>query len=209
MIDLPVFFKAMRDGLLGPTLDHHEVSGCEAVMQVMSGAPLADTAYALATAFHETAHTMQPIKEYGGPRYFFRMYDEDGDRPHIAAQLGNTQSGDGVAYCGRGYVQLTGRANYQKADDALGLGGSLVANPDRAMEPIIAAQILRCGMDEGWYAGDRKGRHKFRRHLPKVGAASLSEFINARRIINGIDDDDEIAAYAVKFQAALAKGGWA
>jgi hypothetical protein len=36
----------------------------------MEGAPLSWTAYALATAYRETASTMQPIKEYGGPSLF-------------------------------------------------------------------------------------------------------------------------------------------
>jgi putative chitinase len=59
------------------------VNGCNAVLAAMEGCPLSWTAYALATAYHETASTMQPIKEYGGQTYFTRMYDvaERGLRP--------------------------------------------------------------------------------------------------------------------------------
>jgi putative chitinase len=55
------FYDAVRRGLLGPTLSPDEVSGCAAILSAMAAAPLAWTAYALATAYHETAHTMQPI----------------------------------------------------------------------------------------------------------------------------------------------------
>tara|TARA_R100000951_G_scaffold13735_2_gene10811 strand:+ start:10681 stop:11922 length:1242 start_codon:yes stop_codon:yes gene_type:complete len=55
------------------------------------------------------------------------------------ADLGNTQVGDGVRYKGRGYIQLTGRSNYKKAGDALGL--DLINNPSLAEEPSNAAAI--------------------------------------------------------------------
>jgi hypothetical protein len=54
--------------------------------------------------------------------------------------LGNTQPGDGPRYKGRGYIQITGRANYQTYGDALGVG--LVDNPDLALRPDIAAQVF-------------------------------------------------------------------
>jgi putative chitinase len=97
-------------------------------------------AYALATAYHEAAFTMQPIHEKGGPKYFFSMYDKDGDRPKVAKALGNTEKGDGVRFHGRGYVQLTGRTNYAKAKKLV--GADLVNNPDLALDPAIASMIL-------------------------------------------------------------------
>ena len=53
--------------------------------------------------------------------------------------LGNTQVGDGKKYKGRAYIQLTGRDNYKKAGDALGL--DLINNPALAEEPKNAAAI--------------------------------------------------------------------
>lgn len=196
-----LFFDALRKGILGPTLDADEVSGCNAILAAMEGAPLSHTAYALATAYHETASTMQPIEERGGPSYFFRMYDIAGARPTLAKQNGNICSGDGCKFFGRGYVQLTWRANYKRAGDNLGV--DLCADPDKALHPEIAAKVLRQGMDAGWFTGKRFGSY-----LPSKGRASREAFVSARRIINGTDKAAKIAGHALEFQAALEAGGW-
>ena len=71
---------------------------------------------------------MRPIHENGGSKYFFSMYDKDGSRPKVAKRLGNTEKGDGVRFHGRGYVQLTGRTNYQKAGELV--KSNLLADPE-------------------------------------------------------------------------------
>lgn len=195
------FFDALRQGLLGPTLSGSEVDGCNAILKAMEGSPLSYTAYALATAYHETASTMLPIREYGGGTYFTRMYDVAGARPQLAIQNGNTCAGDGPKYCGRGYVQLTWKNNYKRAGDKCGV--DLVQYPDHAMRPDVAAKILRSGMDEGWFTSKR-----FRDYLPAKGEADRAQFTSARRIINGTDRAAQIADHALKFQAALKAGGW-
>jgi putative chitinase len=53
--------------------------------------------------------------------------------------LGNLQPGDGARYIGRGYMQLTGRANYAAAGAALGL--DLERHPELAEEPGKATRI--------------------------------------------------------------------
>lgn len=189
------FFDKMRSGLLGPTLSPDEVSGCNAILEAGEGLPVAQVAYMLATAYHETASTMQPINEYGGDAYFFRRYDKDGWNPNIASRLGNTHAGDGVKFHGRGYVQLTGRANYAKAERELGV--PLLSDPGLALQPPIAAKIMRRGMTEGWFTGKRLSDFD----LP-------GSYLSARRIINGTDRAVDIANYAVSFEAALRAGGW-
>lgn len=62
--------------------------------------------------------------------------------------LGNTLPGDGVRFRGRGFFQLTGRANYRAAGIALGL--TLESEPDLAAELTIAASIA------AWYWVTRK-----------------------------------------------------
>lgn len=194
------FFRVARGGLLGPTLSQSEVDGCKAILLAMGGASLSHCAYALATAYHETAGTMQPIKEYGSHSYFMRRYDPTGANPKVAKQLGNTVAGDGAAYAGRGYVQLTGRANYAKAGRILGV--DLIGTPDIAMRHDIAAKVLRRGMDEGWFTGK-----KFSDYLPD-GPATVDQFAAARRIINGVDKARTIAGHAVHFQVMLQVAGW-
>ena len=198
------FFAHLHAGkYLGPALSEAEVQGCEAILAACGNAgwPIADTAYALATAWHETASTMQPVHERGGPAYLRRMYDIKGARPTKARELGNLFEGDGIRYAGRGYVQLTGRANYAKAGAALGI--PLEESPDLAEQPQHAAAILVRGMREGWFTG-----RDLDDDLPRVGSATLAQFIASRDIINGRDKAEAIAQAALHFQDALAAGNW-
>lgn len=202
MRDPAAFFAALRPSPFA-RFSAAQVAGLEALLAAMrtAGWPLAFAAYGLATAAHETGRTMQPIREQGGEAYLRRMYDIEGARPAKARELGNDEPGDGVRYAGRGYVQLTGKANYRKAGERLGL--DLVARPDLALEPETSARILIWGMAKGWFGG-----RKLADFLPSAGAATFEMFRRARRIVNGTDRDAEIAVLALKFQAALAAGGW-
>jgi putative chitinase len=189
------FFDELRNsGIFGNGLSPDQVKGLQTVCSAAqtAGWPLAFTAYALATACHETAYTMQPVRE--GLRA-----SENWRRTNLKRYY---------PYYGRGYVQLTWEDNYKKADRELSLNGQLTSNLDLALDPDIAARIMVRGMQEGWFAGDQKGKHTLARHLPAEGAASVAQLTSARRIINGTDKNDKIAAEAIKFQKALQAGGW-
>ncbi len=187
--DEAAFFDALRGSkALGPTLSADEVEGCQAIVGACRGAGygLAWTAYALGTAYHETAATMRPIREYG--RGKGRRYGQPGKHGQVAY--------------GRGYVQLTWDYNYEKADAKLGLGGRLIGNYDLALDPKVAADIMVRGMAEGWFTGK-----KLADFLPASGPANRTSFENSRRIINGTDKAQLIAGHALEFQRALQAGG--
>ncbi len=84
----------------------------------------------LAQAAHET-DGFRTLEEYGGSAYFIHY---EGRR-----DLGNTQAGDGIRYHGRGIFQLTGRANYRRFGQILGI--DLEAEPERAKEPETSLRV--------------------------------------------------------------------
>ena len=179
------FYSSVRPMFHG-ILSQQQVDGIEALLAATEGLPITFRAYLMATAAHETDQTMQPITEYGGRKYF-----EKYDTGKLAKALGNTPAadGDGYTYRGRGYVQLTGRANYAKAGDALGL--DLLRKPDLALQPSVAALILVRGCSDGWFTGKKLGDY-----LP-------GDYRGARHVVNGLDKADLIAGYAREFEAAL------
>lgn len=207
--DYGAFYDFLRgNDLLGPTISKSEFEGCDAIIAacVKESFPISHTAYAMGTSYLETAHTMQPIKELGGSAYYTRMYDIKGNRPAKAKELGNLTPGDGAKYPGRGYVQLTGKKNYALATaklKALGINVDLVANPDLAMRPDIAALVMAIGMTEGWFTG-----RKLADDLPRTGLATKPQFVASRDIINGKDRQDDVADYAFVFQTGLMQAGY-
>ena len=82
----------------------------------------------------------QYMTELGGEKYF-QMYDPQ-HAPRKAAALGNTEPGDGYKYRGRGYLQITGRYNYEQASKAMPGGyTNFVDNPELVANPQIAVQL--------------------------------------------------------------------
>jgi predicted chitinase len=192
---LSAFFDEVRHSPFDGKLTARQVSGMEFILEQWNETGFTNRqwlAYALATTFHETGFTMQPIREIGGTAYFTRMYDIRGSRPNKARELGNLSPGDGAKYAGRGYVQLTGKTNYNRASQALGI--DFVRQPDLVMEPANAAFIMFQGMKDGWFTG--KGFDDYLNDKQR-------DYWNARRIINGTDKAGKIADYAIRFEAAL------
>jgi len=205
--DAAAFFASVRNSF--GHLTQPQVEGFQTLLQEFGVArwPLSWCAYGLATAFHETAAQMQPVREAywltnsAANAYFFKMYDPQGTRPDVAKRLGNIQPGDGVKYCGRGYVQLTGRANYGRASEATGC--DLVNHPELALQSDIAARIMIWGMETGAFTGK-----SLKNYLPLSNKGGHEAFKAARQIINGHDKDEAIAKEADSFQAALEAGNW-
>jgi putative chitinase len=83
----------------------------------------------LAQIGHESGR-LRYVKELWGPTPQQQRYEGRKD-------LGNTVPGDGFLYRGRGLIQVTGRANYKKCGDALGL--DLVSQPNLLETQKVAA----------------------------------------------------------------------
>lgn len=165
-------------------------------------ANLYEVAYMLATVRHEAYHF--PTGEYfserpevGGISYF-NKYDpvlaSDSAGRERAKLNGNTEEGDGYKYRGRGCVHLTWKNNYRKFSDLLGF--DFVKDPDRAAVFEYSVPIMVVGMTNGLFTG---------RKLAHYINAQGVDYLSARKIINGVDEQRLIASYANKFEAILRK----
>ena len=143
-------------------------------------------AYMLATVKEECADTWQPIEEWGkgqGHPY--------GDPVTVTGSDGRTYVN---TYCGRGYVQLTCEANYQNMSYNLNLGDQLLIHPEKALDPPIAYDIISFGMRKGSFTGVGLG---------DFINGSQSDYVNARQIVNGLDNAERIAGYASTLESLL------
>jgi hypothetical protein len=207
-LDRRFFFDHVRHNLFGGRLSRGQVEGLAAIMGGWGKRPArrpvgsaaesgADAlAYVLATAFHETAGTMQPVRE--------TCADSDAEairRLEAAFAAGRLASvktpywrvdADGRTWLGRGLVQLTHRRNYAAMSQLTGV--DLVAEPARAMDMDVAVTILIEGMRAGSFTGRRLG-HYFGQREP--------DWTGARKIINGTDRAELVARHALVFRAGL------
>ena len=101
-----------------------------------SGLQDSELAAFMAQCAHETLD-FKRLTEFGGS-LDFRKYDPK-YAPKKAKALGNKVAGDGAKFKGRGFIQITGRYNYKRAGEALGI--DLIKNPSLAEDPAVAAKI--------------------------------------------------------------------
>jgi Chitinase class I len=113
-----------------------------------------------------------------------------------ASAVYDADDGQELAYFGRGYVQLTWWSNYAAAGVALGRGLDLLLDPELVKDPAIAYALMSHGMrtGEGFANGHRLGQYFFGSH---------SDYVGARRMVNGQDHAANIAAIARDFEASL------
>jgi putative chitinase len=149
---------------------------------------LPELAYTLATIRHETASTYKPVREYGTAKRFEKLY---GYNTKVGKALGNTLPGEGSQFCGRGFVQLTGKRNYKLA--SRGTGYDLVKEPDLACDEPVAWRIISEGMWGGWFSGKSLKDYRHANY----------DYLNARAIVNGTDRAELIAGYARSFERIL------
>jgi predicted chitinase len=115
---------------------------------------------------HESGE-LRFMEEIWGPTAAQRRYEPPST---LATKLGNTETGDGKRFKGRGPIQITGRANYKRFGDLLGL--DLVADPSRAAVPEVAFRVA------GLY-WSRKGLNEL------ADLATSESFREITRRING------------------------
>lgn len=129
---------------------------CQSALLARGPATDAGLAAFAATLDVETGGAWAPLTEHA-----------DGSAYEGRAALGNTVPGDGPRFRGRGYIQLTGRANYATYGQAFGV--DLLTDPDRANDPALAARIAA----RYW---DVSGAN---------AAAQAGDWATARRRVNG------------------------
>ena len=150
-------------------------------------------AYILATVWHETGATMQPVRET------FAKTDADAiaalDKAYASGKLKVSKPYWKTGYFGRGYVQLTHDYNYKKMGEWLKI--DLLKNPSLALDPKISAQIAYEGMLKGMFTA--KKLSDYLDGVDGIDAEDEKQFASARRIINGTDKAKLIANYAKTF----------
>lgn len=140
---------------------------------------------ALATIRAES-EAFEPISEYKS-----KWNTDPGGEPYARydyrTDIGNNAEGDGAKYKGRGFIQLTGKFNYENYGEKIGV--DLVEYPEEANAPEYAADILalflkdkeakiRTAIDNGDMARARK--------LVNGGSHGLDNFIDAFEIGEGL-----------------------
>lgn len=190
MIDKVKFYTKFRKHF--GRFRNSQLEGLEAILNHFVELGLVDirfAAYMLATAWHETATTMQPIEEYGKGKG--RRYGKKLKHSGVAYTTPNK------IYDGRGLVQLTWYENYLLMGRLLGY--DLLNHPELAMQMKVAVEIMFEGMMKGSSSfGDFTGKC-----LEMYFNDKTEDPVSARKIINGNDCANVIAQYYWNFKDCL------
>jgi hypothetical protein len=203
-MDKAKFYAALRKDrrVFGTSLSKRQVEGIEGLLKAFEthGDGKSDTlAYGLATAYHETARRMVPVRET------LAISDDQAIRrlDAWARKKGRTsniywrrQGRYNQAYFGRGHPQLTWERNYLRASKDAGV--DLLRYPGKMLDPVISARVLWRGLLDGRWNG--KG-HGLRHYLDR------GDLKNARRTVNITDRWQDIKTYHEAFLAAIDAAG--
>lgn len=181
MINKVDFYKNIRDKGLFKVLSQRQVDTIDAVINEIEKQGITDIrqmAYIFATGYWEAHNPKKPEQR-------FTPIKEFGGETYL-------KSKKYYPYYGRGLSQLTWVYNYKKEGKRLGL--DLLNNPDLILDiPVAANSHVYC-MAHGLYTGKK---------LSDYINDKKCDFAGARRIVNGTDKKDEIAAIAQKFLTCL------
>ena len=196
MINRIVFINKLRTTqLYNHDLSAGQLQGMTAILDEWESNPnykdIRWLSYILATVYHETARTMQPIEEWGkgkGKPYGSKLKYGKGPNKRVPYTTPDK------LYYGRGHTQNTWYEIYEKLTKANKNGWDFLNEPELLllMKPSIWATFY--GMTTGLYTG-RKLAHYF--------DGSTEDAINARRVINGTDKAELIKLYYQRFMECL------
>jgi hypothetical protein len=199
-INRDFFFDHIREYLFNGSLRQSQLDGMNAILDKWEAESSKDDdrwlAYMLGTTHHETGQTMQPVRET------FAATDDDaikrlekawaaGKLPWVKTPYWRRDA-DGKSWLGRGFVQLTHKANYETLGDAIEV--DLITDPDRAMDLDTALKVLFVGMRDGLFTTAK---------LSDFFNVSKENWVQARKIINGLESADLVASYAKTYYAAI------
>lgn len=205
-IDRKRFFDLIRASLFGGRMSARQVGGIEMILQgFVLRHPNGDIrwlAYMLATAFHETATAMVPVRETQRSDEIVPPTVETaiarlesswraGKMPWVKTAYWRKDA-EGKSWLGRGLPQLTHRANYDKLGQAIGT--DLVKDPELALVDEVAVAIMVVGMTRGLFTT---------RKLADYFGPRIDDAQEARRIINGVESAGKVAGYHRLFLAAI------
>lgn len=174
---LPAGFCACVLPIYKGNLSSGQSTGLRRILAGTVGFSADDRAYMLATVYHETGRTMQPVEEIGGASHVY-----------------------GPKFYGRGLCQITWSYNYARFGTLLGC--DLTGHPDLALTWDVALPILTLGMARGLFTGRKLGDY-----FGPASYGNGCNPIDARRIVNGTDRAALIASYFWVFRRALDSDG--
>lgn len=192
------FFSYLRRAPFGGRLSQGQINGISAILDAFEHFQLSDPrwlANILAQVFHETGGRMLPVREtFAGSDAKAMAILESAWKSGKLGSVGTPYWREG--FFGRGPIQITHLRNYQKLGKRLGV--DLVANPAKALDPVIGARIAVVGMAEGLFTGKKLGDYF---------STAVDDPVGARAIVNGSDKAKLIAGYHKSFVDAIAAAG--
>lgn len=199
-----------------PTAEHHKNKKGKDVVSYpwrMRWAPIEEVGHGKGREYEHPVKVAQQadgtvkVTEWDGDQW---QVNSDGTNkalsksPHmgvstsLSAPVKAYNDADGIefTYFARGYVQLTWWSNYATAGIHIGKGISLLTNPELALVPDNAYQLMSYCLRTGYgFANNHK--------LGDFIYGSLANYTGARAMVNGTDHAGDIAKYAKDFEGVL------
>lgn len=172
------FFNRVRDALFGGRLSQTQVDGLTKILDYAESRYASMDqrwlAYILATAKHETAHTMQPVREMGGEAYLK-------SKPYYP-------------WVGEGLVQVTWETNHRKFG---------ATKPGQLLTWPIALNAIFLGMTKGMFTGKKLSDYISGGRCDYVGARRIVNGTDKAALIAGYAKAFEDALTQAKEPASV------